>query len=134
MEDFNWIWQLLGRLHPLFVHFPIGLLVVALFLELRTIGGKRQGLREGISWMIYLGAFFAVLSAIFGWLLSTYDDYNGDLVLNHRNVGIATVVLSLATTFLLRRTLNGKFARLSRLPLVACVDRCGLDHFRTSRS
>ncbi|MFT7161904.1 MAG: putative membrane protein, partial [Bacteroidia bacterium] len=29
----SWVLQLLGRLHPLVVHFPIGLLVVALFME-----------------------------------------------------------------------------------------------------
>ena len=44
-----WILQLLGRLHPLTVHFPIGLLVVALFLEGLTLQGKRPGLREGIN-------------------------------------------------------------------------------------
>ena len=45
MEENSWIWiaQLLGRLHPLAVHFPIGLLIVALFLEGLTLSGKRQG-------------------------------------------------------------------------------------------
>ena len=60
MEENSWIWivQLLGRLHPLAVHFPIGLLVVALLLEILTLKGKRKGLREGINWMVYLGAIF----------------------------------------------------------------------------
>ncbi len=88
MEDLNWIFQFLGRFHPLLVHFPIGLLVVALFLELLTLGGKRPGLREGIHWMVYLGAFFALLSAVLGWLLRTQDDYSGELVDNHQYVGI----------------------------------------------
>lgn len=51
MEENSWIWvvQLLGRLYPLAVHFPIGLLVVALLLEILTLKGKRKGLREGIA-------------------------------------------------------------------------------------
>lgn len=123
MEDFNWILQLLGRFHTLLVHFPIGLLVVALFFELFTIGGKRQSLRGGINGMVYLGAGFAVLSALLGWLLSIYDDYTGDLVENHQNVGIATAVLGLVTALLLRRTLKGKLPdfRIYRSALLVTV-------------
>jgi uncharacterized membrane protein/mono/diheme cytochrome c family protein len=111
MDDIslNWIFQFLGRLHPLTVHFPIGLLVVALFLELLTLKGKRPGLREGINWMVYLGALFAVLACCLGWLLRTFDEYSGELVQWHQNLGIATAVLSLITALLLQQTLRGKF-------------------------
>lgn len=123
MEDFNWIFQLLGRFHPLLVHFPIGLLVVALFFELLTIGGRRPALREGIHWMVYVGAAFGVLAALLGWLLRTYDDYSGDLVTNHQNVGIATAVFSVVTALLLRNTLNGKLSdyRVYRSGLIVTV-------------
>ncbi len=112
MEEGPWILQLLGRLHPLAVHFPIGLLVAALFLELLTVGGKRRALRDGIHWMVALGAFFAILSAILGWLLRTQDDYNGELVQNHQNIGIATAVFAVITFILLHRTLKGKLSNL----------------------
>ena len=106
METSNWVLQFLGRLHPLLVHFPVGLLVVALLLEIRTIGGKRKGLREGINWMVYIGAGFAVFSALFGWFLKTQDEYSGDLVDNHQYTGIATAVLALITAIILRSTLK----------------------------
>lgn len=106
----SWIFQFLGRLHPLTVHFPIGLLVVALFLELLTIKGKRPGLRDGINWMVYLGALFAVVACCLGWLLRTFDDYSGELVQWHQNLGIATAVLSFITALLLQMTLRGKFS------------------------
>src|SRR3546814_7406576 len=35
-----WLWMLLGRFHPLIVHFPVGLLCVALLLELIDWKGK----------------------------------------------------------------------------------------------
>lgn len=108
MEESSWILQLLGRLHPLAVHFPIGLLVVALFFESLTIGDKRQSLRAGIRLMVLLGAIFAVLSAVLGWLLFTQDDYTGELVQNHRNIGIATAILAIITTLLLRATRKGR--------------------------
>ncbi|MCM4152838.1 DUF1553 domain-containing protein [Arenibacter sp. N53] len=110
INSWDWIFQLLGRFHPMVVHFPIGLLVVAIFLEFSTLGGKRQGLREGINWMVALGAIFAVLSAVLGWLLRTHEDYVGDLVQFHQNVGIATAVFAAITWFLLRNTLRGKLA------------------------
>ena len=108
MDDLSWVSQFLGRLHPLLVHFPIGLLVVALFMELLTIGGKRKGLREGTHWIVYMGTVFAVFSAFFGWLLQTQEDYNGELVDNHQYTGIATAILALFTTILLRFTIKGK--------------------------
>lgn len=109
MDNLDWILQLLGRLHPLLVHFPVGLLVVALFMEVLTIGGKRKGLSEGTYVVLYLGTLFAILSALFGWLLRTQEDYTGELVDNHQYTGIATAVLALLTTLLLRQTLKGKF-------------------------
>ena len=106
MENTNWFLQFLGRLHPLLVHFPIGLLVVALLLEIGTIGGKRKGLREGINYMVYIGAGFAVFSALFGWFLKTQDEYSGDLIDNHQYTGIATAVLALATAIILKNTIK----------------------------
>uniref|UniRef100_UPI0025B96052 c-type cytochrome domain-containing protein n=1 Tax=Maribacter sp. TaxID=1897614 RepID=UPI0025B96052 len=106
METSNWILQLLGRLHPLLVHFPIGLLVVSFVLELLTLKGKRNSLREGIKFMVYIGAFFAILSAIVGWLLKTQEDYAGNLVDNHQYTGIATAVLALATALILNYSLR----------------------------
>jgi uncharacterized membrane protein len=76
MENTNWILEFLGRLHPLLVHFPIGLLVVAFFLELLTFRGKEKELRESIKWMVHFGAIFASFSALFGCFLSTQEDYS----------------------------------------------------------
>jgi len=123
MENLDWILQLLGRFHPLLVHFPIGLLVVAFFMELLTIGGKRKGLREGTNFIVYLGAILAIFTALFGWLLRTQEDYTGDLVDNHQYTGIATAVLAGITVLLLRATLKGRFSnfRAYRFGLVVTV-------------
>lgn len=111
-NTWGWIFQFLGRLHPLAVHFPIALLIVAYFLELLSLGGRRRGLREGINWMVFLGTLFAVLATILGWLLRTQDDYSGDLVQLHQNTGIVTAVLAVTTSLALRYTLSGKLKNL----------------------
>lgn len=104
-----WFSQFSGRLHPLLVHFPIGLLVVALFLELLTLGGKRPGLREGIQWLVYLGAASALLSAILGLILFRIDDYQGPLVERHLLFGAITVVMGLLTAWQLRKLQKSGF-------------------------
>jgi uncharacterized membrane protein/mono/diheme cytochrome c family protein len=126
MEDFKWIFQFLGRLHPLIVHFPIGLLVVGFILELATIGPRRKGLREGINWMVYIGAISAIIGALFGWLLRTNDDYSGELVEYHQYLGIATGLLASITTFLLIRKMKNNAGsyipyRISLALTVACL-------------
>lgn len=108
MSNSDWIFQLLGRFHPLILHFPIGLLVIAFLFEILTIGGKRKGLREGINWMVYFGGGFAAFSAFSGWLLRTFDDYSGELVDYHQYSGIATALFASTTAFLLYQTIKGK--------------------------
>ncbi len=130
MESTNWILQLLGRLHPLLVHFPVGLLVVAFFLELLTLKGKKTGLREGITWMVYIGAISAALSALFGWFLKTQEAYTGDLVDNHQYTGIATAVLAIITALILKsslkkETLNLKLYRFTLTLTVVLLSIAG---------
>ena len=96
-----WVVQLLGRFHPLVVHFPIGLIVVASFMELMTLGNKRPGLREGIRWMIYIGAGTAALASILGWFLLNSGGYGGTVY--HQWSGFATAALALGVAYLLRR-------------------------------
>ena len=93
ITDF-WLWKFLGRLHPLIVHFPIGLLIVALILELFTLNKKNQELRGGIKYLLMIGALGAAISVAFGLLLKTQDEYSGSLLTIHQWSGIATAILS----------------------------------------
>src|SRR5690606_11519966 len=72
-----WLWQFLGRLHPLAVHFPVGLLLFAAVIELFTIKNYHSRYRAGINLMIYVGASAAVLAAILGLVLANVEDYGG---------------------------------------------------------
>lgn len=130
MEDFNWVFQFLGRLHPLIVHFPIGLLVVGFVLELFTLGQRREKLRSGINAMIYIGSALAILGAFLGWLLGIYDEYSGELVEFHRNMGVATAVFAAITAILLVQKTKNKLAsylpyRLGLTITVICLSIAG---------
>ena len=99
MIDF-WPLELLGRLHPLVVHFPIALLLVALVMESATLTGRRQSLREGITWVVDIGAASAIVAAVFGWLLFEAGTYAGQTAAVHKWLGISTAALAGATAVL----------------------------------
>ena len=101
LADF-WLWQFLGRLHPLVVHFPIGLLVIALLMELFVTKLKNSDLRPGINFLLMAGTVSAILATAFGWFLKNQDDYSGDLLVLHQWYGIATAVLSIGTALVHR--------------------------------
>lgn len=101
-----WLWQFFGRLHPMVVHFPIGLLVVVLLLELFTFRQKTAELRRVINSLLLISAASAVLAVLFGWLLKTNDDYAGDVLVVHQWAGIATAVLAIVTVALHHAILN----------------------------
>lgn len=101
-----WLWQFLGRLHPLAVHFPVGLLVFAAFLELLTLKNFDGKLRPGIHMLITAGAISAGLSVVFGLLLAQDGDYGEELLSLHQWIGITSFVLGLGTWYL-----HGKAAK-----------------------
>ncbi len=97
-----WLWQFLGRLHPLIVHFPIGLLVVALILEIYSWRRKGQTFRAGQQIILLIGALSALVSVVFGLLLKDQDEYIGNSLTIHQWSGIATALLAIVTWYFFR--------------------------------
>ena len=98
-----WLSQLFGRLHPMLVHFPIALVLVAAVMELFTIGNFRHSFRSGIRFLVLLGAVSAVLSAGLGWLLVENEGITGTSLDIHRILGIVSAFLAVGLLILLRQ-------------------------------
>jgi uncharacterized membrane protein/mono/diheme cytochrome c family protein len=101
LESF-WLWQFLGRLHPLIVHFPVSLLTVALLLELIGWRRKSSDLRAGITALVWIGAIGSVVAAILGLVLVNQEEYGGKAVAVHQWAGLATMTLAVLTVVALR--------------------------------
>ena len=97
-----WLWTFLGRLHPLMVHFPLGLLIFAAILELFTLRNFNSSMRPGINLLILAGVATSALSVSFGLLLSEDGDYGEELLFLHQWIGIATCLLAIGTWLRLR--------------------------------
>ena len=103
-----WLLRFFGRLHPLLVHFPLGLLLVAAVLELATLKNFSSPMRPGIIVLVIAGVIAAIFSAVFGLLLAREGDYGKDLLSLHQWAGIATVFAGAVTWFLMNRALKGQ--------------------------
>ena len=101
-----WLWDFLGHLHPLAVHFPVGLLLFAAVLELFTLKSFHSKLRPGIHALILAGAVTAIIAAVFGLLQAQTGDYGENALSIHQWTGIGTAVLGLLSLLLLRRALK----------------------------
>ncbi|ADB37008.1 DUF1549 domain-containing protein [Spirosoma linguale] len=97
-----WLWQFLGRLHPLMVHFPVSLLCIALILEAVGWFRKSTELQAGIRAMVWIGTISSVVAAGLGLLLVNQDDYGGNTVIVHQWSGLATMALAILTVLALR--------------------------------
>lgn len=97
-----WLWQFLGRLHPLVVHFPVALLCVALLLECIGWYRKSSDWRPGITALVWIGVVSAGLAAVLGLVLVNQEEYSGKTVTIHQWSGFATVVLAVGALIALR--------------------------------
>ncbi len=92
--------QFFGRLHPMVLHAPIGLLIGLVALEGAAAATRRPlapSVRGVLAW---LAALTAVVTAGSGWLLSREGGYDGQTVQWHQWLGIGVAAVALAAALL----------------------------------
>lgn len=100
------------------VHFPVGLLCVAILLELIDWRRKNESMRAAVAVLTWIGAGSAVLAVIFGWLLAASEESAGTNLEIHRWSGIATMSLAVLAAFALKAKNRAMFR--SALMLSVC--------------
>lgn len=91
----------LGRLHPVLLHLPIGILILAFAMSwwaARTNNGAEY--RQAIQLATGAGALTAILSAATGYLLATRGDYTPSDIQWHQWLGFATAAAAMAAWIL----------------------------------
>jgi uncharacterized membrane protein/mono/diheme cytochrome c family protein len=86
--------ELIGHLHPVLVHLPIGILLLACFFQLISVREKYSNLQHAISITLFWGMISAVASCITGYILSNSGDYDEELVGRHQWFGISVAAVS----------------------------------------
>jgi len=87
----------IGRFHPILVHLPIGILLLAVLLEWWPGDKLRPAIR--VAWVV--GALAAVTAAGAGWLLAA-ESSGGDTLFWHRWLGVGVAVLAVAGVWITR--------------------------------
>lgn len=90
--------QVIGRMHPLLLHFPIVLMVLCICRELfsgfkKSPSPEQPAIGDGL---LLVTAFTAVISALTGLLLSREDGYTPDVLAWHKWGGVLIALLSFA--------------------------------------
>ena len=85
-----------GRFHPLFVHFPIGLLALAILMELLLFWKPRESFTKTIPLVWLLAAVGSILSATAGYFLSLGGGYSEATLSDHKISGIALAIIATA--------------------------------------
>jgi len=109
--------QFIGRLHPLLVHLPVGILLLALLFEALSRRERYRAVQTAIPFVLLTGAIAAVFSCVTGWLLSQNGEYENELVSRHQWSGIAVAILSLSAYWLKMRQRSTAYFLLSTLLL-----------------
>ena len=93
------IFTFLGRLHPMIVHFPIGLLYGALLFEFVAWKSNASKFFAGTKILVFTGALAAIISVVLGLILSNTDSYGSNVLSLHQWIGIATMVFAIVTAY-----------------------------------
>ena len=90
--------QVVGRMHPLLLHFPIVLLLLyiiwSIILQARTKNIFNGPEDEIGKWLLLTTAFTAALTALMGFLLSKEEGYNPAALWWHKWGGVAVSLFS----------------------------------------
>ncbi|WP_029275587.1 FN3 associated domain-containing protein [Pedobacter borealis] len=92
--------QPLGRMHPMVLHFPIVILLLAMLLEFfrfKDAYAKEKLYHDFTSWLLLSGTLFSAVTVIMGLFLSKEEAYSGSTLQWHKWTGVSIVLI---TTFI----------------------------------
>ncbi len=113
--------QFIGHFHPVLVHLPIGILLIACLFQWLVVKESYKKIQPAIGIALFLGMVSAILSCITGYILSNGGDYNEQLVDRHQWLGISVAAVSILQYYLYRRSINAGFAKWIALLLVVLI-------------
>ncbi len=101
--------QAVGRMHPLLLHLPIGLLVISFILWIGKASIEQTSFQKLFILVLQVTAFTAALTALMGFFLSREGGYDENILLKHKVLGIITAILSYTLLLVYRSFPEKKF-------------------------
>ena len=115
----------LGRFHPLLVHLPIGILLLAVLFAWLGRWQRFQHLKAVVPFALLMGTLAAIFSCVTGYFLSLTGEYDLQALNQHRNLGIAVAVVGALILLFHKSGINQRFGFLFQVVLVTLVSIAG---------
>jgi uncharacterized membrane protein len=112
----------MANIHPILVHFPIGLLFSFWMVEGLAVVTAREGLRHTASGMLYLGTLGAIAAVFAGFEAAAtveHDDVVHEIMERHEILGLSVLGMAVLLSLwrLLRRARFSRFGQMLHLVL-----------------
>jgi uncharacterized membrane protein len=95
--------EFIGHLHPVLVHLPIGILLLACLFLWQSRKDQSEQLQKTINIILCLGMISAIASCITGYILSRTGDYDEEMVGWHQWMGISVAMVSILVFYFRRK-------------------------------
>lgn len=132
------VWlQPLGRMHPLLLHFPIVILLLAMVMEAfrfqvvknqaaNVDAAQRDFYGEFLSGLLLVGTLSAGLTVIMGLFLSREDGYTSSILQWHKWTGVGIFFVSSLVYWARKKAwYNPRMAQIGALATVVCLVGAG---------
>jgi uncharacterized membrane protein len=91
-----------GRFHPLFVHLPIGSIILAFIFDALSLFKRYRRLRVAVQPALLFGALSALLSVATGFSIAQEGGYENQTLTYHQYAGITTTLFSFLLLYVRR--------------------------------
>ena len=98
--------DIIGRLHPLIIHLPIGILLLGMLMECAIRFGQKETLKSAMSFVWGVGAVSSIVAVVTGLNLANNGDYDQTLLSRHQWSAIALACMSVWVWWQHRRTIK----------------------------
>ncbi len=120
----DFVAEFFGKLHPVVLHFPLAILVVAAAAECVRLRRDSPFLARAVTWLFAIGAIAAGLSALSGWMLAAHEHIRSDQRSTlewHRWLGIATAAVATLAWIVSARPTTGQWVAARRAVVLAAA-------------
>lgn len=103
--------SLSGRLHPVFLHFPLAIMVVSvmLYMAKRMINIQQERI---FIFLFFISSFSAALTGLFGLFLSKEGGYDQDILFQHQWLGVGISLLAYFTFLSIYHNWENKWTKI----------------------
>ena len=92
--------EILGRFHPLIVHLPVGILILAFLMELASRTKRYAEVKVALPFVLQMAVLTALLAFLTGWVMPKEGDFDENLIGLHLWSSLSMTIGSIALCYL----------------------------------